>query len=101
MEQEDVLSYMFTLLAHQKTFIIACQLIEDMLQSKKILLDLNKISEYVMSYVNVVCLLFVLFVIIYIIHYYYFYIMHTEKIAKVNIGQCHSLPKLKCVNLTN
>ncbi|KAL4234774.1 Short transient receptor putative channel 4-associated protein [Mactra antiquata] len=45
MEQEDVLSYMFTLLAHQKTFIIACQLIEDMLQSKKILLDLNKINN--------------------------------------------------------
>ncbi|XP_052817711.1 short transient receptor potential channel 4-associated protein-like isoform X2 [Mya arenaria] len=45
MEQEDVLSYMFTLLAHQKTFINACQLIEDMLQSKKILLDLNKINN--------------------------------------------------------
>ncbi|XP_052230247.1 short transient receptor potential channel 4-associated protein-like [Dreissena polymorpha] len=45
MDQEDVLSYMFTLLAHQKTFINACQLIEDMLQSKKILLDLNKIKN--------------------------------------------------------
>ena len=46
MDQEDVLSYMFTLLVHQKTFINSCQLIEDMLQSKKILLDLNKIREY-------------------------------------------------------
>ena len=45
MEQDDILSYMFTLLAQQKTFINACQLIEDMLQSKKILLDLNKISR--------------------------------------------------------
>jgi len=45
MEQENVLSYMFTLLTHQKTFINACQLIEDMLQSKKILLDLNKIRK--------------------------------------------------------
>lgn len=45
MEQEDILSYMFTLLAQKKTFINACQLIEDMLQSKKILLDLNKINN--------------------------------------------------------
>ena len=44
MEQDDILSYMFTLLAQKKTFINSCQLIEDMLQTKKILLDLNKIS---------------------------------------------------------
>ncbi|KAK3086456.1 hypothetical protein FSP39_018709 [Pinctada imbricata] len=41
----EILNYVFTLLAHQKTFIIACQLIEDMLQSTKEVLDLHKITN--------------------------------------------------------
>lgn len=46
MVDDEVLNYVFTLLAHQKTFINACQLIEDMLQSRKEVLDLHRISEY-------------------------------------------------------
>lgn len=58
MEQDDILSYMFTLLAQKKTFINACQLIEDMLQSKKILLDLNNISKY--SFISISTVLLIL-----------------------------------------
>lgn len=46
MVDDEVLNYVFTLLAHQKTFINACQLIEDMLQSRKEVLDLHRISKY-------------------------------------------------------
>lgn len=46
LESDDVLNYVFTLLAHPKTFINACQLIEDMLQSRKDVLDLHRIREY-------------------------------------------------------
>lgn len=45
MSNDDVMNYLFTLLAHKKTFIDACQLIEDMLQSRKEVLDLHKISK--------------------------------------------------------
>ncbi|KAK3605673.1 hypothetical protein CHS0354_013470 [Potamilus streckersoni] len=45
MDEEDVLNYLFTLLAYQKTFVNACQLVEDMLQCKKIVLDLHSISN--------------------------------------------------------
>lgn len=45
MENDDVLNYTFTLLAHSKTFINACQLIEDMLQSKRQVLDLHRITN--------------------------------------------------------
>lgn len=45
LECDDVLNYVFTLLAHEKTFINSCQLIEDMLQSRKDVLDLHRISE--------------------------------------------------------
>ena len=46
MEDDDVLNYVFTLLSHTKTFINSCQLIEDMLQSKRQVLDLHRISKY-------------------------------------------------------
>lgn len=45
MVDDEVLNYVFTLLAHQKTFINACQLIEDMLQSRKEVLDLHRIKN--------------------------------------------------------
>ena len=44
---DDTINYIFTLLAHKKTFINACQLIEDMLQSRREVLDLHRISEYI------------------------------------------------------
>ena len=46
LECDDVLNYVFTLLASQKTFVNSCQLIEDMLQSRKDVLDLHRIREY-------------------------------------------------------
>ncbi|XP_046354542.1 short transient receptor potential channel 4-associated protein-like isoform X1 [Haliotis rubra] len=45
MRSDDTLNYIFTLLAHQKTFVNACQLIEDMLQSRKEVLDLHRITN--------------------------------------------------------
>ncbi|KAJ8302972.1 hypothetical protein KUTeg_019368 [Tegillarca granosa] len=45
MENDDVLNYVFTLLAHQKTFINSCQLIEDLLQSSREVLDLHRIQN--------------------------------------------------------
>ena len=45
MEDDEVINYIFTLLAHNKTFINSCQLIEDMLQSKRQVLDLHRISK--------------------------------------------------------
>lgn len=45
LESDDVLNYVFTLLAHQKTFVNACQLIEDMLQSRRDVLDLHRIHN--------------------------------------------------------
>lgn len=46
LESDEVLNYVFTLLASQKTFVNSCQLIEDMLQSRKDVLDLHRIREY-------------------------------------------------------
>lgn len=43
LSKDDVLNYIFTLLAHKKTFIAACQLLEDMLQIRREVLDLHKI----------------------------------------------------------
>ncbi|XP_033753998.1 short transient receptor potential channel 4-associated protein-like [Pecten maximus] len=45
MANDDVLNYVFTLLAHQKTFINSCQLVEDMLQSRREVLDLHRIHN--------------------------------------------------------
>lgn len=45
LECDDILNYVFTLLAHKKTYISACQLIEDMLQSRKDVLDLHRIHN--------------------------------------------------------
>lgn len=45
MEDDEVLNYVFTLLTHKKTFINSCQLIEDMLQSKRQVLDLHRITN--------------------------------------------------------
>ncbi|VDI28622.1 Trpc4-associated protein [Mytilus galloprovincialis] len=45
MEDDEVLNYVFTLLSHTKTFINACQLVEDMLQSKRQVLDLHRITN--------------------------------------------------------
>ena len=45
LESDEVLNYIFTLLASQKTFVNACQLIEDMLQSRKDVLDLHRIRK--------------------------------------------------------
>ncbi|OWF45106.1 short transient receptor potential channel 4-associated protein-like [Mizuhopecten yessoensis] len=45
MASDDVLNYVFTLLAHQKTFINSCQLVEDMLQSRREVLDLHRIHN--------------------------------------------------------
>ncbi|XP_060063786.1 short transient receptor potential channel 4-associated protein-like [Ylistrum balloti] len=45
MASDDVLNYVFTLLAHQKTFINSCQLVEDMLQSRREVLDLHRINN--------------------------------------------------------
>ncbi|XP_041375962.1 short transient receptor potential channel 4-associated protein-like [Gigantopelta aegis] len=42
---DDIINYIFTLLAHKKTFINACQLIEDMLQSRREVLDLHRITN--------------------------------------------------------
>ena len=43
---DDCLSYLFTLLAHEKTFITACQFLEDLLQARKSVLNLTSISEW-------------------------------------------------------
>lgn len=45
MDNDELLNYVFTLLAHPKTFVNACQLIEDMLQSRKDVLDLHRITN--------------------------------------------------------
>lgn len=45
LSKDDVLNYIFTLLAHKKTFIAACQLLEDMLQIRREVLDLHKITN--------------------------------------------------------
>ncbi|KAL8560898.1 hypothetical protein ACOMHN_059082 [Nucella lapillus] len=45
LECDDILNYVFTLLAHKKTYISACQLVEDMLQSRKDVLDLHRIHN--------------------------------------------------------
>lgn len=45
MECDEILNYVFTLLSHKKTFINSCQLIEDMLQSKREVIDLHRIRE--------------------------------------------------------
>ncbi|KAK6185324.1 hypothetical protein SNE40_007584 [Patella caerulea] len=45
MKSDDIMNYVFTLLAHPKTFINSCQLIEDMLQSKREVLDLHRINN--------------------------------------------------------
>ena len=45
LESDEVLNYVFTLLASQKTFVNSCQLIEDMLQSRKDVLDLHRIRK--------------------------------------------------------
>ena len=42
---DDHLSYLFTLLTHDKTFITACQFLEDLLQARKSVLNLNTIRE--------------------------------------------------------
>lgn len=46
LSKDDVLNYIFTLLAHKKTFIAACQLLEDMLQIRREVLDLHKICKF-------------------------------------------------------
>lgn len=60
MENDDVLNYVFTLLAHQKTFINSCQLIEDLLQSSREVLDLHRIrkSSIILFLAGVLILLF-------------------------------------------
>ncbi|KAL5022171.1 hypothetical protein ScPMuIL_001326 [Solemya velum] len=45
MECDEILNYVFTLLSHKKTFINSCQLIEDMLQSKREVIDLHRIHN--------------------------------------------------------
>ena len=44
-EHDDVLDYVFTLLGHDKTCLTACQFIEDLLQARKQVLNLNSISK--------------------------------------------------------
>ncbi|CAI9716469.1 Hypothetical predicted protein [Octopus vulgaris] len=45
LSKDDILNYIFTLLAQKKTFIAACQLLEDMLQMRQEVLDLHKIHN--------------------------------------------------------
>ena len=42
----ETYNYMFTLLAHDKTCMPACQFLEDLLQSRKQVLNLTQISKY-------------------------------------------------------
>ncbi|KAK2149750.1 hypothetical protein LSH36_438g02046 [Paralvinella palmiformis] len=44
-EHDDVLDYVFTLLQHDKTCLTACQFLEDLLQARKQVLNLNNISN--------------------------------------------------------
>ncbi|XP_074645755.1 short transient receptor potential channel 4-associated protein-like [Tubulanus polymorphus] len=43
--QDDLLSYMFSLLAYKKTYITACDLIEDLLQSRRQVFNLSGIKN--------------------------------------------------------
>ena len=42
---EGLLQYVFSLLAQKKTHMTACQFIEDMLQSRKTVLNLNSMRK--------------------------------------------------------
>ncbi|CAL1542010.1 unnamed protein product [Lymnaea stagnalis] len=42
---DETMNYLFTLLANKKTFVNACQLIEDILQHRKDVLDLHRITN--------------------------------------------------------
>ncbi|KAH9509476.1 Short transient receptor putative channel 4-associated protein [Bulinus truncatus] len=42
---DETMNYLFTLLANRKTFVNACQLIEDILQHRKDVLDLHRITN--------------------------------------------------------
>jgi Trpc4-associated protein len=44
-KHEDILNYMFTLLTYDKTCLTACQFLEDMLQARRQVLNLNNISN--------------------------------------------------------
>lgn len=44
-EDDDLLNYTFTLLAYDQTFLTACQLVEDLLQSRKHVLNLTSIDN--------------------------------------------------------
>ena len=44
-QHEDILNYCFTLLAHDKTYLMACQFLEDMLQARRQVLNLNSIGR--------------------------------------------------------
>ena len=45
-EHDDVLDYVFTLLQHDKTCLTACQFLEDLLQARKQVLNLNNICKF-------------------------------------------------------
>lgn len=44
-EREDILNYLFVLLTHDKTCLNACQFLEDLLQARRTVLNLQSISR--------------------------------------------------------
>ena len=44
-ENADLMQYVFSLMAHKKTYMTACQFLEDMLQARRQVLNLNTIRE--------------------------------------------------------
>lgn len=42
---DDILNYMFTLLAHEKTCLTACQFLEDLLQARRQVLNLTSVGK--------------------------------------------------------
>ena len=44
-QNNDMMMYVFTLLAHKKTHMTACQFLEDILQARKTVLNLNTVRK--------------------------------------------------------
>ncbi len=44
-QDEVLMQYVFTLLTHKKTYMTACQFLEDMLQARRNVLNLNSVRE--------------------------------------------------------
>ena len=52
-EMDDLLSYLFSLIAYKKTYVNACALIEDILQSRRTVFNLTHVGESPSNYPHI------------------------------------------------